>query len=264
MLDKSLCQIGFTKSEAAIYLELSKIGPQAVSVIAKRISLNRTTTYSILKSLEKKGMISSVRINGIKYFSANDPNCLVGYVDRQCQTFDYYRSELLNLVPKFRGLRSEYTFAPPLVSYFEGVEGVKHVVNDALNAEGSYCAFLSLHKFLQHGMEDFLIQYKNKRIMDKKVGLKAIVPDSKEVRAFFNKNYDKSMMFTEVLFVKNIELLKMFENQVSVYNNRVSIVHVDVGEEYGVIIESKEVADMQRAIFELAWKGCYTMGHEKV
>ncbi|MDD3862222.1 MAG: hypothetical protein PHP74_05065, partial [Candidatus Gracilibacteria bacterium] len=57
-------------------------------------------------------------------------------------------------------------------------------------------------------------------------------------------------------YVKDQGLAKMFENQISIYNNKVSIIHLEKGEEYGVILESKDVADMQRAIFELAWGGC--------
>lgn len=225
-------------------------------MIAKRLGLNRTTTYSILKSLEKKGVVSSFRSNGMKYFSANDPNCLIGYVDRKCQTFDYYKTELLTLIPKFRDVRGEYSFAPPLVSYFEGIEGVKHVMYDSLNAKRDYCAFLSLHKFLSQGMKEFLLEYKNLRIINKKVKLRAIAPDTKEVRAFFDENYSTFPEMTEILYVCDPALIKMFENQVSIYNDKVSIIHVDKGEEYGVIIEGKGIADMQRAIFELAWIGC--------
>ncbi|MFA7685667.1 MAG: helix-turn-helix domain-containing protein, partial [Candidatus Gracilibacteria bacterium] len=193
MLDNSLCQIGFTKGETRIYLELSRIGSQAVSVIAKKIGLNRTTVYSILKSLEKKGVVSSFRNNGIKYFSANDPNSLIGYMDRKCQTFDYYRSELLTLIPQFRDICGQYSFSPPLVSYFDGVEGVRYVMHDTLIADGSYCAFLSLHKFLDYGFENLLI--------NKKVKLRAIVPDTKEVRTFFKKNYSNNPELTEILYV---------------------------------------------------------------
>ncbi|MFA6918112.1 MAG: helix-turn-helix domain-containing protein [Candidatus Gracilibacteria bacterium] len=256
MLNNSLCQIGFTKLESGVYLELSKIGSQAVSVIAKRLGLNRTTTYSILKSLGKKGVVSSFRSNGMKYFSANDPNCLIGYVDRKCQTFDYYKSELMTLIPKFRNMRGEYNFSPPLVSYFEGIEGVKHVMYDALNAKTNYCAFLSLHKFLDYGLKDFLIKYKDLRIIDKKVKLRAMVPDTEEVRAFFNENYSEFPDMTEILYVNNPGLIKMFENQLSIYDSCVSMIHLENGEEYGVIIESKEIAAMQMAIFELAWAGC--------
>lgn len=256
MLDENLCQIGFTRGEARLYIELSKLGSQAVSVIARKLRLNRTTAYSILKSLEGKGVVSSFRNNSVRYFSANDPNSLIGYVDRKCQTFDYYRAELLALIPKFRSVIGEYSFTPPLVSYFEGVEGVKHVMFDALSADGSYCSFLSLHKFLDYGFEDFLINYKNSRIINKKIKLRAIVPDTPKVRDFFNNNYSGHSNMTEILYVKDQGLAKMFENQISIYNNKVSIIHLEKGEEYGVILESKDVSDMQRAIFELAWVGC--------
>jgi sugar-specific transcriptional regulator TrmB len=256
MLDENLYQIGFTKKEAKAYLELSRIGSQAVSVIAKRIGLNRTTTYSILKSLVQKGVISSNRKEGLTYFSANDPNCLVGYMDRKCRTFDYYKTELSSLIPKFRDLRGEYSFSPPLVSYFEGIEGVKHVMYDALNAKAEFWSFLAIHKFLDYGMREFLIQYKDSRIINKKVKLRAIAPDTKEVRDFFNENYKTFPEMTDILFISDAQMGKKFNNQINIYEDKIAILHLEKGEEYGVIIASKEIAAMQRAIFELAWTGC--------
>jgi hypothetical protein len=136
------------------------------------------------------------------------------------------------------------------------MEGVRHVMYDALNAEKEYCAFLSVHKFLDFGLKDFLIKYKDCRIINKKVKLRAIVPDTYKVRAFFDENYSNASGMTEILYAKNPQLIRMFENQISIYNDKVSIIHMEKGEEYGVIIESKEMANMQRAIFELAWAGC--------
>src|SRR6056297_162154 len=104
MLEAKLKDIGFTEKEAKFYMELLRIGPQVVSVIAKRIGVNRTTAYSVLNSLEKKGVISSYEKSGTKQFVANDPNTLIVYVDRRCRAFDYYRDEILNLVPKYRSL----------------------------------------------------------------------------------------------------------------------------------------------------------------
>jgi len=256
MLDENLYQIGFTKNETKLYLELSKIGSQAVSVIAKKIGLNRTTTYSILKSLGQKGVISSYINNGIKYFSANDPNCLIGYADRKCRTFDYYRTELITLVPKFRDLCGEYSFSPPLVSYFEGIEGVKHVMSDALSAKDEFWSFLAIHKFLDSGMKEFLDQYNDSRISDKKVKLRAIAPDTKEVRAFFGKYSKNFSEMTDILFISDVQMGQKFNTQINIYNDKIAILHLEKGEEYGVIIESKEIVAMQRAIFELAWAGC--------
>ena len=255
MLEEKLAQIGFNKSEARIYLELLAIGPQAVSVIAKRLSLNRTSTYSLLRALQKKGLVASYNNSGVKFFVANDPNSLVGYIDRKCRTYDYYRTELLAAIPKFRSLMAQYTFQKPVVSYHEGIEGVKFVLYDTLTAKGDFCAYLCLHKWFKSGMKDFLLEYKDFRIANKKIPLKAIVPDTPEVRAFFDKNYDKDDKLTQVMYMSDPNSHDVFENEMNIYNDKLAIIHLERGEEYGVVIQSKEIVAMQRGIFEMAWKG---------
>lgn len=255
MLIEQLCQIGFTENEAKVYIELLKLGSQAVSVVAKKISLNRTTTYSILRTLEEKGIVSSYVNKNIKFFSANDPNTLVGYVDRKCQIFDYYRSQLLVSIPKFRCLNGGCDFKQPIVSYFEGIEGVKSVLYDTLSARDVFRAYLSLGKWFDHGLRNFLLEYKNFRIADKRVKLKAIVPDTADVRAFFNENYDKEDGMTQVLYLPAEMEGKFCENEMRIYNNKVSMVHMDKGSEYGVVIASREIAEMHKMIFDMAWKG---------
>lgn len=246
-----LCQIGFTDSESQVYLELLSLGPQAVSVIAKRTSLNRTTTYSILKSLERKGIVSSYTNGAIKYFVANDPNSLVGYVDRKCKTFDYHRNCLLALIPKFRGLGEDFTLNKPVITYFEGIEGVKNVMLDALSAQGTFRAYVCLDKWLKCGHADFLFEFKDLRIFDKKIPLKTIVPDTPAVREFFETNYEAGCGLTDILYVP---ASGMFENEMNIYNDKVSIIHLDKGSEYGVVIQDPQIAEMHRSMFDIMWQ----------
>ena len=259
MLEEKLLQIGLNQSESKIYLELLRIGPQAVSVLAKRVSHNRTSTYSILRTLESKGLIGSYTNSNGKIFLANDPNSLVALIDRQCRTFDYYRNDILAVMPKFRELTAGLDLKKPVISYFDGLEGVKHVMYDALNAQGNFYAYIAFEKWFNSGMQDFLVEYKDTRVMSKRVPLKAIVPDTPAVRAFFKTYYDPSDSMTEFLYLRSDENWDIFENEMNIYDNKVAIVHLEPGEEYGVVIESKAIAGMQRKIFEMAWKGAITM-----
>ena len=58
-MKEALKNIGFNNLEADIYLELIKIGPQVASVLAKRLGLNRSSIYAILRSLVMKGVFST-------------------------------------------------------------------------------------------------------------------------------------------------------------------------------------------------------------
>ncbi len=240
MFKEKLCQIGFTEKEAVVYLELLTIGPQAASVISKRVGMNRSTTYSILKTLIKKGILATSEKGGMQLFIANDPNCLIGYIDRKCRTFDYYREDFITIVPKFRDLGREYKFRKPVVQFFEGAEGCRHVMSDVFETKGVVHSFIPIHKYLLP-MRDFIIN---------RLQVKAIVPELPDVREFFD-GADNA----ELLYVPPVQLEKIFENQINIYANKVSIIHWEKGEEYGVLIESSEVASLQRLIFEMAWKG---------
>lgn len=255
MLEGKLSEIGLSRSEAKIYIGLLSLGHQPVSIISKRVGLNRTTTYSILKTLSKKGFVAFYNKYGITYFVANDPNCLISYVDGKCRTFDYFRNELLLLVPKYRELMNEYSFSKPIVTYYEGIEGVKHVMYDALTAKGSCLACLCLHKWFKSGLKDFLLEYKDFRIATKQIPLSAIVPDTPEVRAFFEENYDKDSSFTNVRYLKDPKYHLLFENEMNIYDDKVAIIHLEKGQEFGVIIQSREISNMQKSIFQLAWNG---------
>ncbi len=205
MFEDKLKEIGFSKNEAKVYLELLRIGPQAVSVVASRLSINRTSAYSVLQSLLRKGVVGSFRNNNIRVFVANDPNSLIGYLDRKCRTYDYYRSQILSVIPKFRCLKKDYAVKKPVVRYFEGIEGVKHVMYDALDAQDVLRSYLSLYKWLGCGLRDFLIKYRDIRINRSVFFLKAIAHNTREVKGFFEENYNRENSLTDILYInKNV------------------------------------------------------------
>ncbi len=254
MFEESLCQIGFTDNESLVYLELLKLGPQPVSVVAKRTRLNRTTTYSILKTLEGKAVVSSYISGSLKYFMANDPNSLVGYLDRKCRTFDYYRNRLLSMVPKFRGLCDSVNFSKPAVTFFEGLEGVKTVMHDALTAVDEFRAYVCLDQWIESDLRDFLLEYKDFRIFDRRVGLRAIVPDTSLVKNFFESNYVKDCSFMKILYIPPEGNETFFENEVNIYGDKVAIIHLEKGNEYGVVIEDSQIAAMHKRMFDIMWR----------
>ena len=41
----------------------------------------------------------------------------------------------------------------------------------------------------------------------------------------------------------------------NIYNDKVSILHLKRGEEYGIVIENQQIANMHKIIFDHAWIG---------
>lgn len=262
MLEEKLLQIGFGKLEANVYLELLKIGPQAVSVIAKRAGLIRTTTYSTLKMLEKKGVVSSFKNKCVKFFVANDPNTLVGYLDRKCQTMDYYRSQLLSVIPKLRSLAESYIFKRPVVRYFEGADGLEHVMYDSLSTIGDFCAVVAPNKWKKSNMRELLFDSTDFRIEQGRIAKKIIAPNNNESKEFFEQYLKRVGRDSKVVFISPNS--KLFLNEINIYNHKITILSLKPTEEYGVVIESAEIAASFKALFEFAYGNVkkYSRGHE--
>lgn len=119
-----LQNIGLADKEIEIYIAALKLGPQPASVIARTANLNRSTTYTILESLFRKGLISQFVKAEVKYFSVVSPENLVGYVDRMINDLKRNRDELLTSIPQFLALTNPIS-ARPKVLFFEGMPSVK-------------------------------------------------------------------------------------------------------------------------------------------
>ena len=61
MVEETLSRFGLLKNEIRVYLHLARIGQMKAGELSEAISLHRTETYRILRDLEKKGIIFSIR-----------------------------------------------------------------------------------------------------------------------------------------------------------------------------------------------------------
>ncbi len=258
MLKNTLCQIGLTPNEAKIYLTLVEIGPQPANIIAKKTDLKRPTVYPILKSLQKKSLIGSFLKNGIIYFTVNDLKNLVCYVDRKKRLLEHHRDYVIDIIPKMEMLKKN-CIVQPKVHYFEGRDGVETISNDSLNSKGPILCIASVEKWLNSDMKESLQDYIHSRIFINKIQLKGLVKDTEETRCFLKEAYCGDIFYSDVMYVKDND--QLFDNDVNIYDNKVAVVSLEKGFEFGVLIESEEFAKTQRSIFDLAWKGA--MIHNK-
>lgn len=256
MIEAILLKIGLTRQEVKAYLCLLQLGSQPASIVAKKLNFNRSASYVTLKSLLKKGVISCYVSKKITYYTANDPNSFVAYLDSKARTFDYYKSEILSLLPSIRDLQGAMDFNQPVINYYPGIDGVKFVMFDALSARQEFLSFLPIRKWLELHLEDFLADYRNYRIQKSDVKLRAILPDTKQAVDFYQENYGLCSTMTEFVFMDDERFLNFFNNQINIYNDTVAILNLETGNEYGVLLKSRELANMLRMVFELSYASC--------
>ena len=123
MLEKYLQEIGLNEKEAAVYLALLQYDYASVIDLSKKTKINRSTTYTVLESLAKKGLFSETTIGKKVRYQAESPERLETFVERQKVVLEEHSKRLKDIIPQIKSVQRE-TGDKPLVKYFEGREGI--------------------------------------------------------------------------------------------------------------------------------------------
>jgi len=128
-----LKNIGLTNSESRVYETLLKTGKSTASNILSKAHMNSGRIYDILKSLENKGLVSSVKEGKVSLFIASPPERIFDYINEKAKNIENQKKEFEKELPKLK-----QTFANMQqntdVELFLGVKGQK-TAYDILFAE---------------------------------------------------------------------------------------------------------------------------------
>ena len=130
MLEKYLQEIGLNEKEAAVYLALLQYDNAAVMDIASKTKINRSTTYTVLESLAKKGLVSETTVGKKTRYQAESPERLETFVERQKVVLEEHSKRLKDIIPQIKSVQREIG-EKPVVQYFEGKEGI-FALNESL------------------------------------------------------------------------------------------------------------------------------------
>ncbi len=252
MLKTLLQKIGLSDKDAEVYLACLELGTQPASVVAKKAGLKRPTTYLILEGLMKRGLVSEYTGSNVKYFTAVQPEFLLNYVEKRRRELSSHQHELEQYLPQFNSLSNPYSLSPK-VRFFEGVEGLERVMDDTLTSKTPILCYSSMDSwFAREDTKQYIIRYAKRRVVDKKIPLRGINLDTPLTRRYIETDYPaEDEKYSDFRFFP--KEIKDLSNEINIYDNKVAIVSLGKYELLGVIIESKEIANSQRAIFETAW-----------
>jgi len=127
-----LLNIGLTEKEAQTYLTSLKVGTNPASVIARRSGLNRCTTYAVLESLIKKGLIYQIKRDTTRYFTSVEPYRLITFLEEKQRDISFYKNEISSHIAQFDSLKHPHQVLPIIKSY-SGKAGIKKLYNEAIN-----------------------------------------------------------------------------------------------------------------------------------
>jgi sugar-specific transcriptional regulator TrmB len=244
MAINDLKEYGLSNKESKVYLALLELGPSSVTEIAFKSKINRTTAYDILAALEQYGLVSHVGEQKKRTYVAENPERLISFLDKKSQELKSKATEIKEIMPELKGM---FNLIPrkPLVKYFEGEEGILSIYEDSLNSKTEILSWLNTENTADFAAEYFEQYYKRRAA--KGIHIKAIVNDvpiSHEIDQR-NKAEDREMRIIPS------EMMNIGP-ECYIYDDKVA--YMSLKEKFGVIVESKDIADAQRKLYNLAWR----------
>lgn len=241
--------LGLTKKEADVYELLLKLGEVPAGQIIKESKLKRATVYKVLGSLEEKGLVTKKDVEKIIHFRPESPTQLTELAERQYKNLERAKDSLQTVIPE---LLSSYTLAveKPIVTTFEGVEGLKKIYLDTLKEGKPIYAVLQTAEVNEELYQWLIKSYAKQRT---KLGItaKVIIASGK-----WSEEYQKTdkKELRETILVPSEKF--PFKHEVDIYGDKVAFINYKKGEALiGIIIKNKAIAETMKAWFDLAWAG---------
>jgi sugar-specific transcriptional regulator TrmB len=239
---ETLTTLGLSQKEAAVYISTLELGRGTVSHISRKAGINRTTGYDILDSLTNLGL---VRVSGKEpkqEYVAESPNNLVLMLEKRLQKTRDAIEKARTFVPE---LESVHTVSDrPQVKFYEGVEGIQQVYEDTLTSTEEIRAYGNYDE-VYSVLKNYFPGYYERRVA-KGIHIRGIAPRtslSEERRKMDPKEGRELALVDKEKY--------SISPEIDIYDNKVMI--ASWREKLGIIIESKEIADAMKKIFELAW-----------
>lgn len=242
---EQLVDLGFSNKEAGVYLALLELGPSTTTEISRRAGINRTTGYDILESLASDGLINPIGETKIQKFVAENPGKVISFLENKIKNSQEKLKQAHVLLPELLSVFN--VKEKPKVRFYEGTERIKEVFEDTLTAEKEILAYAVGADAFNAVGEEYLRDYFQRRVA-KNIKVRVIAPDDVDTLKVTAK--DKEEMRESFIVPKD---RFYFTTETNIYNNKILI--MSWKEKFAVLVESKEIADAQKKIFELAWLG---------
>ena len=243
-IQESLKDLGLSGKQVTIYCTLLSIGKGSAQEIAHEAGLKRSTTYAVLEELIGTGLALLIPNSKKKLYRALSPHLLL----------EKRKTRLRNLekiVPEVEAmLRDKGMYEKPHVMFFEGIEGIKKIVEYNLEElqGGELKEFLltvdeeTLKKFGK-----FFNRYDKKL---QKLGIKerGISPDTQEVKDY-NEKYREGNNAIKIVSKET------WNSNVAIEIGNTFVKFYDLKNLQGIVIQNSAIAEAMSQIFEMSWKG---------
>ncbi len=126
-------QIGLSRNEIKVYFALLELEQSSATPIVRKAGVPNSKVYPTLDKLIKKGLVSFVIKNNVKYFQASDPKHLIGILSDKEKQIALQKTEIEELIPQI-ALKKSFGKNIQEANVYEGFEGMKSAFNNILSS----------------------------------------------------------------------------------------------------------------------------------
>ena len=248
MLLKQLMEFGLSEKEAKTYLVLLELEIAGVHEIAKAAGLNRSSTYVTLESLKKQGLVSVSDDKKVRRYLAVPPETMLRAAEDKANAQEKLRQKIEAIVPEMKAL-FKGTKKKPIIKVYEGEKGITNGYIDTLNTQEKLIRVFSSPGDKGGKILEQIPEYVRTRA---KLGIRmlGIHPDiliNKELI----KNQDIKNEYDEYALVPHAKYKCPID--LAIYDDKIGYLS-DVDGGLAIIIESKEMSNVMKDIFDLAFE----------
>jgi sugar-specific transcriptional regulator TrmB len=238
-----LRKIGFTDGEIRVYKAILKLSKSTIGPISKAAKVTPSKTYPILDKLIKKGLISKIKHDRTLYFSANNPDRLLTYLDEKKNELENQRQRIEQELPILRSIPKERITEARVLTGVGGLKTFYEEHNRILLASDKTFRVFSFEE--DWNREDVKRFIQKQDLIRKKLGINVEVMANKKIQNYIDpKNYKLvKIKFTEqdipvgtVVSPSQIALMTWVEEPII------------------IVIDSKEIGESYTKFFKSLWK----------
>lgn len=239
----ALADLGLAPKEADTYLAMLELGPASVQDIAKKAGINRTTTYVMLEGLKKHGLVSTFEKGKKTLFAAENPEQLVEILTRQESVIQSKKSKLEQTLPRLLAIFNT-TEDKPRVRFLEGEEPVREIIQKLGNVESEVWEMFAVDEHLLEAIKKFQTnEFRSSLPRRLKTRALVTIKPGFELPYFDTKRADIRVLDWG---------MHQFTGDLAIHDDH-AYLFVYRGRFAAIAIQSKEIVEILRAMFEMAW-----------
>jgi len=236
-----LKKLNFSDKQAKIYLELLKLGPSSVRILAKNTEINRGTVYESLKDLQDKGLVNYYKKTTKQYFVAEDPEKLQDLVESQTEELEDVSKKLDSFIPELKSLYDKGG-ERPVARYFEKqvitkiLEEVLEIAERSQEKEYRIYSAEGIRNEIYKNFETFSDVRISKGIKVKVIS----IGEGGELRGLDERKF--------------LKIQNQKPTYILIYPGRTAYISYNAKKELvGVVIENGGIYETQKQIFDSLW-----------